>query len=256
MGSANRFSALVGFDEDNLDSVKGSLPRALKSQRKQEDDLVSEIAFQAICGDAVEARIELATFAKSLDRKSARAFLKTAKAIELEVNQAMALMPFDLAQMRVLEERIHLLKGLSPIKMETSSSGSGLVEAPMPKADPTSFGMKAMNGDNPSESVAKKIDDESEVTGSLPPIDVKTIVDRDHASNVSTVSIATEPLASKTEGEGSEVDGTIESEDGDESESNEASEEGSELGDEVKYREDASGSPLAEAGADVSSPLQ
>ncbi|KAL6976663.1 hypothetical protein U1Q18_025450 [Sarracenia purpurea var. burkii] len=66
--------------------------------------------------------------------------------------------------------------------METSSPGSGFVEAPMPKADPTSFGMK--------------------VAGSLPPIDVKTIAGRDHAGNVSAVSIATEPLASKTEGEG------------------------------------------------------
>ncbi|KAL6977396.1 hypothetical protein U1Q18_026195, partial [Sarracenia purpurea var. burkii] len=140
--------------------------------------------------------------------------------------------------------------------METSSPGSGFVEAPMPKADPTSVGMKGMNGDNPSESVAKKIDVESEVVGSLSPIDVKTIVDRDHAGNVSAVLIATEPLASKTKGEGSEVDGAVESEDGDEFESNEVSEEGSELGDEVEYGEDASGTLLAEAGADVSSPLQ
>ncbi|KAL6966961.1 hypothetical protein U1Q18_032756, partial [Sarracenia purpurea var. burkii] len=91
-------------------------------------------------------------------------------------------------------------------------------------------------------TLAKKIEDEIEIAGSLPPIDVKTIADGDYASSktiadgdyassVSVVSFA--PLASKIEGEASGVDDAIESEDGEDSKSNEVSEEESESGDEV-----------------------
>ncbi|KAL6966963.1 hypothetical protein U1Q18_032758 [Sarracenia purpurea var. burkii] len=81
-----------------------------------------EVAFETICLDASQARVDLARLAQSLDIKSIRAVLKTAKSIEDEVNRVKTLKPFDSAKLLSFEECIRFLKSLCPIKLKSSCS--------------------------------------------------------------------------------------------------------------------------------------
>ncbi|KAL6965691.1 hypothetical protein U1Q18_036746 [Sarracenia purpurea var. burkii] len=118
MKTANKFMVLDSTDTDEvLNSVKERGDRTKSKVRAE----ITPARTKRTLFDAIGVHSTLLEFFKdsTLDKKSA-SILSKIKSLEGEIQQVRSNTTFNLGRVLALEARIRKLKGLSPIKVESS----------------------------------------------------------------------------------------------------------------------------------------